>query len=307
MGRSQLTGSLMALLSAATFGVFPILAKLGYGAGLSIPQLLSYRFGLASVGMWILCAVLGSNPLRITIRRLFSLLTLGIACFGGQSLLFYTSLTYLPASLVELTFYAYPAFVVTAGWLVLRRPVRLRVVVTLVGCLTGMAFLLGGVKGSLDYRLFLALATPLAYTIYLLLAERAMRDQPKLAASSVITSGAAVFWLVAVVSRGGVSPPATVDEWFIVAALAVLSIVSIPLVLAALSLIGSERVSLLGTIEPVVTVLAAVAVLSERLEPVQIAGAALVLAAVIVLQWPASTSSKPLVREMTIVTPTGHD
>jgi drug/metabolite transporter (DMT)-like permease len=80
---------------------------------------------------------------------------------------------------------------------------------------------------------------------------------------------------------------------------------AIPLVLTALSMIGSQRVSLLGTVEPLVTVIAAVAFLSERLVSLQILGAGLVLGALVVLQWPsrAGAAGAPIV-ESRVVAPT---
>jgi drug/metabolite transporter (DMT)-like permease len=72
--------------------------------------------------------------------------------------------------------------------------------------------------------------------------------------------------------------------------------IAISLFLASLPRIGAARASLLSTVEPVVTVLLAAALLGDRLSPVQIAGGALVLAAVVMVQglqpWrPASPSA----------------
>src|ERR1700730_11011096 len=105
----------MALISAAAFGTLAILAKFAYAAGMSVPQLLCYRFILATVGMCALCLITGNDPFAIPRRRLLLLAALGAGCYGGQSLLFFTALVYLPASLVELVLYADPPFVVAGG------------------------------------------------------------------------------------------------------------------------------------------------------------------------------------------------
>ena len=54
--------------------------------------------------------------------------------------------------------------------------------------------------------------------------------------------------------------------------------------LASLPRIGAARASLLSTVEPVVTLVLAAALLGDRLSPIQLAGGALVLFAVITVQ-----------------------
>ena len=69
-----------------------------------------------------------------------------------------------------------------------------------------------------------------------------------------------------------------------VAAIALLSTVAaITLYFAGLKRIGPTRASTLSTLEPLVTVTLAAIVLGERIAPVQMAGGALILAAVVLL------------------------
>src|SRR5437667_41898 len=278
----------MALTSAAAFGTLAILAKLAYSVGMSVAQLLCYRFALATAGMCALCLVTGNNPIAIPRGRLLVLVALGAACYGGQSLLFFTALVYLPASLVELVLYVYPAFVVVGGWIILKRPVKPQVVITLLATLIGVGLLTGGGHLGFGPAILIALATPLAYTAYLFLAERAMTGQPPLSASTMVIAGAAFFWFVVATVRGDLAPPAGGRAWLILAVFAIVpSIIAIPFVLNALAAIGSARVSLISTFEPLVTVLLAVTLLGERLQPLQTIGAALILGAIVVLQWPS--------------------
>jgi drug/metabolite transporter (DMT)-like permease len=62
------------------------------------------------------------------------------------------------------------------------------------------------------------------------------------------------------------------------------TMIAISFFLASLPRIGAARASLLSTIEPVVTVLLAAALLGDRLSPVQLVGGALVLLAVVMVQ-----------------------
>jgi drug/metabolite transporter (DMT)-like permease len=78
--------------------------------------------------------------------------------------------------------------------------------------------------------------------------------------------------------------PATATGWLAIAGIAVLStVVAITLFFAGLDRIGPTRASTLSTIEPLCTVLLAAVVLGETIAPVQLAGGALILGAVLLL------------------------
>ncbi len=77
----------------------------------------------------------------------------------------------------------------------------------------------------------------------------------------------------------------TAAGWGWIACLAVVSTVgAIGLFFAGLRRVGPTTASILSTVEPLVTVVLAFAVFGEALGPVQLAGGALVLAAVLALQ-----------------------
>jgi drug/metabolite transporter (DMT)-like permease len=63
---------------------------------------------------------------------------------------------------------------------------------------------------------------------------------------------------------------------------------------AGLARVGPSAAAILSVFEPVVTVALAAAAFGESLAPVQFAGGALVLAAVVVMQWPVRRASPRL-------------
>ena len=63
--------------------------------------------------------------------------------------------------------------------------------------------------------------------------------------------------------------------------------------LAALPRIGASRTALLSTVEPVVTVTLAFALLGDRFGLLQLAGAALILASAVLLQLPGPGPAPP--------------
>jgi drug/metabolite transporter (DMT)-like permease len=211
---------------------------------------------------------------------------MGFVGYCAQSFTYFLALRTLPASLVVLIAYIYPSLVVAAGWLFLRRKVSARHVLALVASFVGLVLLVGGgARFELSWALALAVASPVIYTGYILVGERVMDGVPALPASAVIISGAGLaFALLAAVNNELTLPP-TAAGWAVAIGLAVVpTMLAISLFLAGLPRVGAARAALLSTWEPVVTVGLAVVLLGDRMSPIQILGAILVLAAVIVVQ-----------------------
>ncbi len=275
----------MVLASATGFGTLAIFAKLGYASGLGTDQLLSFRFLLAAIGMWILAIVFGQSPLRLARKQALTLVGLGAVVYTGQSLTYFIALRTLPASLVVLIAYIYPSLVVVAGWLFLRRAVSAWYGVALAASFLGVAMLVGGAHLQLAWALVFAIASPTIYTCYILIGERVMSSVPAIAASAVIMSGAALAFCVLAAFSHQLALPHNPGGWAVGVGIALFpTMLAISLFLAGLPRIGAARAALLSTWEPVVTVLLAVVVLGDRLSLVQVAGGVLVLLAVIIVQ-----------------------
>ena len=275
----------MVLTSAVAFGTLSIFAKLAYSAGLSTEQLLAFRFVLAALGMWVLAFAVGQNPLRLTRRQVLSLIALGGVLYTAQALTYFIALRTLPASLCVLIVYIYPSLVVIAGWLFLRCEVSIWHGVALLASFVGVAMLVGGAQLLFNSGLIFALVAPLMYTTFILLGERVMRTAPAVAASAVMMSATAVVLCIVAAIEGRLALPRTVDGWAVSVGIAIVpTMIAISLFLAGLPRIGAARASLLSTLEPVVTVALAVALLGDRFSFLQAAGGVLVLLAVVVVQ-----------------------
>jgi len=283
---SQRTGTVIVLASATCFGTLSILAKYAYAAGLGAEQALAFRFGLAAVGMLAVAFLLGHNPLRLGRSRLLILFLMGFIGYCAQSFTYFLALRTLPASLVVLIAYIYPSLVVAAGWLFLRRRVSAWHVLALVASFVGLLLLVGGgARFELSWALVLAVASPVIYTGYILVGERVMDSVPALPASAVIITGAGLAFALLAAFTNQLALPPTAAGWAVAAGLAVVpTMLAISLFLAGLPRVGAARAALLSTWEPVVTVGLAVVLLGDRMSPIQVLGAILVLAAVIVVQ-----------------------
>jgi len=127
--------------------------------------------------------------------------------------------------------------------------------------------------------------------------------------SALIATGAAVTLTLAGIVSGSLDLRFDAAGWAWIAALALVStVIAVSAFLAGLPKVGPATAAITSTIEPVVTVSMATLLFDERLGAVQIAGGALVVAAVVLLaakvrgsvsatQAPAAAATRALARE----------
>ena len=282
-------GLLLCLVSAAGFGAMAIFAKQAYAAGLDVTTLLALRFVMAAAMLW---ALIGLRRRALgSLRGLAAGGLLGV-WYAVQAGLFFSALERIDAGLAALLLYIYPALVTLAAFALGReRPDRARIV-ALVLASAGVALVLaGGGTGALDaLGVALALGAAGAYTFYILVSDRRPASTPAISfAASVVTGAALAFGLAALV-RGGVAVSGEGLMWTAILA-SVSTVLPIVVFLAGLERVGPSTASIASTVEPPFTVLLAWLVFGETLGPLQLAGGALVLSAVVVLQLRSSASS----------------
>jgi drug/metabolite transporter (DMT)-like permease len=118
---------------------------------------------------------------------------------------------------------------------------------------------------------------------------------PPLGLAALVCTGAFCTFLLTGAVRGGTDLGFAPAGWLWLGALALVStVVAILLFLAGLARVGPSTAAILSTLEPVVTVAGAAVVFGERLTPVQWLGGSLVLATVLIVQWPGRVAGPPV-------------
>jgi drug/metabolite transporter (DMT)-like permease len=280
----------MCLGSGAAFGAMAVFGKLAYGDGATVGTLLAVRFVLAAGLFWTLVlASEGARELRaLAGRDAGAGFALGACGYALQAGCYFAALERIDAGLLSLLLYTFPAIVAAAAMALGRERIDRWRMGALALASAGLVLVVAGAgAGALDpLGTALGLGAAVVYSTYILVSEGlAARIRPQLLAALVCT-GAAVPLTIAAALLGELRPgDLTVAGWGWIAGLAVVSTVaSISLFFAGLARVGPTTASILATVEPLVTVLLAFLVFAETLGAIQVAGGALVLAAVFVLQ-----------------------
>ena len=183
--------------------------------------------------------------------------------------------------------YTFPAIVAAAAVALGRERMTSRRLLALVLASGGLALVVGGAgAGSLDaLGVALGLGAALVYSTYILVSQGISGRLRPTVLSALVCTGAAVSLTLGAALLGELRPgELTAAGWASLAGIALVSTVgAVSLFFAGLSRVGPTTASILSTVEPLVTVILAFIVFGETLGVVQIAGGALVLAAVLVL------------------------
>src|SRR4051812_9374336 len=279
-------GSVCCAASAVAFGAMAVFGKLAFDAGVGVLTLLFVRFTIAAPLLWTAALRRRSALVRAGARTLLGGLALGAVGYALQAGLYFGALTRMDASLLSMLLYTYPALVTAAAIARGRETASRRRVGALLVSSSGLALVLLG-AGSAGFDALgaaMGLGAALAYTAYILVSDRVGARLDPLPLAALVTTGAAVTFGVAGAATGSLHAGFAGEGWLWVAAIAVVSTVT-PIVLffTGLRSVGPSTAAILSTLEPPTTVGLAFLTFGESLSAVQLAGGALVLAAILLL------------------------
>ena len=292
-----LRGLLAAAGAALLFGINGTVSKLALETDLASTRLVQLRSAGAAV--CLLAAVVALRPAALRARReeVLFLVVAGVVGIGLVQWLYFVAIERLPVGIALLLEYLAPVFVALWVRFVRRGAVRPRIWAALALCLAGLATVAQVWDGlTLDGLGVLAgLGAAVSLAAYYLTGEHGLGQRDALSLAAWTFGSAAVFWSVLQPPwsfawsqlgdsvalpgpfDGAELPLGALVGWIIVLG----TVVPYGLVLIALADLGSTRTGLLGMAEPVTSGLVAWVVLSESLEPVQLVGAAVVIAGIV--------------------------
>jgi drug/metabolite transporter (DMT)-like permease len=304
--RRRTLGLLLAATAAVGYGCGPILAKDVYRSGVAWDALLVWRFIIAASITWVLVAVRPSSRAAlagIDRRRALALTAIG-AVFTLNAATYYAALGTVPASLVALLLFTFPAFVAVLATRFGHVAPGPRPWIALAITLAGAVLLVGGVEaGGNPFGIFLAFLSPLAYSVYTILSARiagerrgttavdrsgrAGPDTESAIAAALLLSGAGLSMIAAAFVAGARALPSEIpaSAWPGIVGVAVAStVLAMQATYAGVARIGAARAAMVGVLDPVTVVVLATLLLGDRYQPLQFAGGAVVIVGVLLAQ-----------------------
>jgi drug/metabolite transporter (DMT)-like permease len=308
MDRRRATGVALVLTAAVAFGSASVLARPVYDAGMGWLGLVTWRFliGAGLAWMWVATSAQRRASLRrLGRRRVVVTIALG-ALFTGNAGTYYAALETVPVALAGVLVYTYPVIVAVLSVRFATRLPGRRPWAALALALTGVVLALGGIDLTTAPPLggiALVMLSSVIFSIWIIAsarlsgerrdrlghetADRAGSTGDAAATTAIMISSSAIVFSVASVATGGSVNPRDVPPaaWPAIVAIGFLaSFLAIQAFYAGARRIGAAQAALLSTVEPLTIVVLAGIVLGQRLEPIQLVGAAFIMISVVVAQ-----------------------
>jgi drug/metabolite transporter, DME family len=300
-GAIPLRGIAIVIVSASLFGMLGPLSRFAYDAGMEPTAFVAWR---AMFGFLALATYVGWRVRRGTTRlvRFGSLptrarVTMLAAALAGTvlNLCMFIAFDRITIALALLGFYTYPALVAVANVVLGRERLDRTRLAALTLAIAGMiAVVASQLDPAAGIRLDaigigLALGAAVCQTLFVILARDGYPEVPTEQAMTTVLLVSGIGALLVALLAGGLSSLAqpiadpSVLPLLIFTGVAAAAIPSFGF-LTGIRLIGGTRAGILMLFEPVVGVALAAWLLAEPLVPIQIAGAAAILGAAVLLQ-----------------------
>lgn len=279
-------GFVYVLLAGIGFGFLGIFGRLAFQSGLSVGELLTYRFTIAALLFWVTVSLFKPQVFKLSKKSIFTSVFLGIFGYAVFSTLYFKSIEGISVALAALLLFTFPLFVNIGAHFFLKERMKKPQVISLAIATLGLFILLWGpITVKSVSSIVFALGASITYAIYVLVSGRLQKNVNAFSSSLyVITSAAVTLYLFHQPSLLKLIELSR-EQKLIVVGMAVFSTIGpLTLFLAGLQKLSSSKASMIVMIEPVVAALAAWIILGENLTWPQMFGALLVVVALVKAQ-----------------------
>lgn len=280
-------GILWAALSSSTFGLAPLFTLLLLGAGYSSFEVLTYRWGVASLCLGV-CGVAAGCDFRLgrkELRAVF-LLSLFRAATSFSLVIAYRNIASGVASTIH---FMYPLAVALAMICFFRERGSVRTFAAIGLSIAGAVLLSSGnvdfTQGDTLAGMIAAAVSVFSYAGYIIGVRRSRAARiDSTALTCYVMAFGALFFLVGGSLTGGVRIETDLRAWLCILGLALpATAVSNMALVQAIRRIGPTLTSVFGAMEPLTAVVIGVAVFAEPFTAKGAAGILLIVAAVLLV------------------------
>ncbi|MGA9117359.1 MAG: EamA family transporter [Bacteroidota bacterium] len=285
----DLRGYAMILGAALFWGASATAAKALLNRNLDTVLIVQTRVSFTFLLLLVFYLLFRRDLLRVRVRDLWQFALLGVIGIAGSNFTYYFTIRESTVATGILIQYTAPLAVMAYGASSSEEtltPLKLVAgAASLAGCFLAVGGYDPGVLRLTPPALLTGAASVLCFAFLSVFARRPLARYSVWTVMFYALGSASLFWLAVHPPWGAGAPLPDGETWAELAALAVVSIL-IPhsLYFAGLRRVPPSRAVITGTFEPVVAILTAALFLGELLEPLQIAGAGIVLGAIGLLQ-----------------------
>ena len=271
------------VLAGVSFGFSDVLSKIVFADG-AAPLTVSAVRGAIGVGIVLVWLRLAPAPVAHTPRQRWVACGLGLL-LAANIWGVLKAIQLVPVPIAILTYFIYPLLTGLAGAALGIEPLGLAGLAAAAVAFGGLALMIGAApEGLAPLGLACAVGAALCRVVTLLVTRvRLVGADSRLTGWYSLVSSSIALLVIAALT-GTWDMPHSALGWGAFAGVSVFSTVSILALFASAARIGAFRTALVMNLEPVVSTLLSIVVLGELVSPLQLAGAATMIAALVAFQ-----------------------
>lgn len=280
------------LFIALMMGANHVAARIAFNNGVDVATAVVFRSGITAL---VIVAILSLQQVRVrfSARHKRMLPVIGLL-IGIQSLCLYSSVARLPVALALLAFNTYPIWTALWAWLIYRQRPERAMLVAMPVILLGLAMaldVLGAASGlgasgqwaRIGAGVAFALAAAGTFGLALVITQHEAADVDGRVRTATTMTMASLLALAMVAIQGGFHLPQATAGWWGLATLTFLYGTAFTIMFTVLPKLGVVGNAAIMNVEPVFALVLAWLILGQAIAPVQVAGALLVVGAVMAL------------------------
>lgn len=283
----------MVIVAALGFSSKGILIKLAYALGVEIDAIsvMAIRM-LFALPFFVFIAIrssIYSKRAVMTTKDWLDILFLGFIGYYLSSLLDFSGLAYISASLERMILYLYPTIVVILTAMLGRRRMHRYEVLALLVAYTGMGLMFLSDRSMMNADILkgssMVFAAAISFSVFLVVGQRVIHRLGPQRFTSYSMSVAAVFTLVHYFIEHGLQLLGHTMNFYLIGLLMAIFCTVLPAYMMneGIHRIGANRAAIISSAGPVMTLVLAFVVLGEVLTPIQMGGMVMIVGSIYIV------------------------
>jgi drug/metabolite transporter (DMT)-like permease len=276
-------GAGLALLAALAFSMSILMATMANRDGVDIHTINTVRHSVTVVLLFLFLKI-RRKQLKLPPRERYAGLSLGISVFMmGAGYL--SATRYIPVSVAVLIFYTHPFLIAIIARFTENEPITPIRLMAITIAFIGLVFALGiqSVSGFNWYGIAFAFLAAMGAASFVSISSLAIRNADTQTVNLHCLTAATVLYVVFMLFKGDPAANIAPAGWFKLSVSSLAMTVAYVTYLIGIETIGPVKTSILMTAEPILTIILAAILLSERLSFMQLIGAGFVMAGIILI------------------------
>jgi drug/metabolite transporter (DMT)-like permease len=270
------------VFAATSFACADVLSKVCFDAGVDVIALQTIR-SLVGIAIMVVWLRLGKPPAPFSARDRWIAIGLGVL-FAGLAYGIFMAIALTDVSTAVLVYFIYPLLTGIAAAATGIERLGWRGATTAVVAFLGLAMMIGAHPGNVAAAgIAFALGAACCRTVILLVTRATMTHaDARLTTWYSLLSSSVIFFVLAALQP--LNLPQTIGVWGAVIGVGLTATVAVLAIFVSTVRIGPFRTALIMNLEPLLATVMSVIFLGQAIAPIQAAGAAIMLAALVAFQ-----------------------